>query len=276
MRFFALLTLVFGLVMAPVQEAEAKRLGGLKSFGKRQNTQQTTPSKQTNAPAGAAASAGRKGMMGGMLGGLLAGGLLGALFFGGAFEGLQIMDILMFAGIAFLLMKFLRSRASAAGMQRQATAGGPAFDAPHMAGGSAENPVTTGSDIPFNLPKGFDNKSFLETARNHFRELQQAWNVYDMDTVKEFCSPALYAQLAAQRAETTGAEHTEVEFIDAEIVRADSNANLAEISVLYTGSTRDTADNSQDDVNEIWHLERDLSQPNSTWLIMGIQQRDES
>lgn len=274
MRLIALLTLVFGLVIAPVNDAEAKRLGGLKSFGKRQSTHQTTPSKQTSTPAGATAGAGSKGMMGGMLGGLLAGSLLGALFFGGAFEGIEPMDILIFGGIAFLLFKLLRGKAAST-MQRQATAGGPAFDAPNLAGGSAAtNNASSSNDIPFNLPKGFDSEQFLNIARNHFKELQQAWNDYDMDKVREFCSPALYAQLAAQRAENAGAEHTEVEFLDAQIVRADSNAHLAEISVHYTGRTRDTAEDTQDDVNETWHLERDLRQDNAPWLIVGIQQRD--
>ncbi|MGB0866333.1 MAG: hypothetical protein ACPGSC_07475, partial [Granulosicoccaceae bacterium] len=186
MRFFALFTLVFGLLMAPVNDAEARKFGGFKSFGKRQNTHQTQPSKQTNTPANNAAGSGRKGMMGGMLGGLLAGGLLGALFFGGAFEGLQIMDILIFAGIAFLLFKLLRSKANAgagAGMQRQA-AGAPGIDASSMTGGASAAPGAATGDVPFNLPAGFNAEQFLDTARSHYRELQQAWNDYDMDKVR--------------------------------------------------------------------------------------------
>lgn len=276
MRILALMTLIFGLVAAPVNDAEARRLGGSKSLGKRQNTHQVQPQQQPGGVANQAAGAGRKGMMGGMLGGLLAGGLLGALFFGGAFEGLQLMDILLFAGIAFLLLKLLRGKAAA--MQRQATAGGPGFDANPVAGGqvggAAPAPTAPG-EVPLRLPPGFDAESFLDTARAHFRELQQAWNDYDMDKVREFCSPALYAQLAAQRAENAGAEHTEVEFLDAQIVRADSNAHLAELSVLYTGRTRDTAEDTEEDVNEVWHLERDLRQPGAPWLIVGIQQREQ-
>lgn len=273
MRIFALLAFVFSLTMAPVNDAEARRLGGLKSFGKRQNTHMTQPKKQTATPTGASAnSGGRKGLMGGMLGGLLAGSLLGALFFGGAFEGIEMMDILIFGGIAFLLFKLLKGKATNNLMQRQATAGNPPFEAPHIASGSTESRPT--SSIPFSLPSGFDKESFLNTARSHFNELQEAWNDYDMDKVREFCSPALYAQLAAQRAENTGREHTQVEFLEAEIVRADSNAHLAEISVLYTGRSTDTADGSQDDINEAWHLERDLRQADSPWLIVGIQQRE--
>ena len=283
MRMLALLTLLFGLTLAPIDQTDARRMGGMSSFGKKQTTHQTQPSKQTNSATGAAAGAGRTGMMGGMLGGLLAGSLLGALFFGGAFDGLGLMDILIFAGIAFLIVRFLKSRAAAVQpMQRRAaTAGGPDVDVPHLpqsslAGGAAGSSTAgSGSDIPFNLPARFDTAEFLGTARRHFVELQDAWNAYDMDKVKEFCSPALYAQLARQRAENAGAEHTVVHDLEAQIVRADSSAELAEISVLYTGLSRDTAENSEDPINEVWHLERDLRQGDSNWMIVGIQQRDE-
>ena len=168
MRTLALLTLLFGLTMAPIDQADARRMGGMSSFGKKQTTHQTQPSKQSGNASGAAAGAGRSGMMGGMLGGLLAGSLLGALFFGGAFDGLGLMDILIFAGIAFLIMRFLKSRAAAAQpMQRgAATAGGPPVDVPHLPQSSLTGGNTTQrGDVPFNLPAGFDSARFLDTAR---------------------------------------------------------------------------------------------------------------
>lgn len=54
------------------------------------------------------ASSAKKGLMGGLLGGLLAGGLLAA-FFGGAFEGIQFMDILIMGLIAFVIFKLMRA-----------------------------------------------------------------------------------------------------------------------------------------------------------------------
>jgi len=50
----------------------------------------------------------------GMLGGLALGGLLGSLFFCGAFENINFMDILVFGGIAFLLYKLFAARKGAA------------------------------------------------------------------------------------------------------------------------------------------------------------------
>ena len=50
----------------------------------------------------------------GMLGGLALGGLLGALFFGGAFENINFMDVLIFGLIACVLYKIFVSRKRAA------------------------------------------------------------------------------------------------------------------------------------------------------------------
>lgn len=61
-------------------------------------------------------------------------------------------------------------------------------------------------------------------------------------------------------------------FLDAELVRATHNANLAEVSVKYSGRYRDTVEGVEEDIKEIWHLERNLTQANAPWLIVGIEQ----
>ena len=113
---------VFAIMLAftlTTEVAHAKRFGGGKSFGRTYQTTPSQPSKSSaDAPAqrqqAAAQSAAQpakaagKGMMGGLLGGLLVGGLFAALFAGGAFEGLQFMDILIAAALAFVAFKIFR------------------------------------------------------------------------------------------------------------------------------------------------------------------------
>ena len=114
--------------------AEAKRMGGGKSFGGKSSFNQPAQNRQQAAPANSsgtqqsaaqtqnvgqrAAMAGRGGLMG-MLGGLALGGLLGALFFGGAFENINFMDVLIFGLIAFVLYKIFASRKRAASSEAQ-------------------------------------------------------------------------------------------------------------------------------------------------------------
>jgi len=121
-----------GLFMsvAVVSDAEAKRFGGGKSFGsnifknKSAKRSNSTPSKAQQKNSAQKQAFSKKGGMMGLLGGLLIGGALGALFFGGAFENVSFMDILIIGGIAFLLFKLLAGRRK----QQVQTANGAPLD----------------------------------------------------------------------------------------------------------------------------------------------------
>lgn len=282
----AMLATVLLLNVAAIDNAEARRLGGGKSFGKSFTTK-PFQRKQTPPAGNAAQQAGKsskRGMLGGIFGGLLAGGLLAALFAGGAFEGIQFMDILIFALIAFIIFKIFRSmtraKAAAQGHGNGAAYAGhggfgqpsapqqqpsPGFETGGFSGSSS------GSDVPFNLPPGFDLDAFLNGARDHFRELQDAWNRGDMEKLREYFSPEMFAELSAERASLETDPQTEVMFVDVELGRADHNQSLAQISLRFSGRTRDAGEGVEEDITDVWHLERDLTQPNAPWMIVGIE-----
>ena len=290
----------FGVVMVSMTlvltstYADAAKFGGNRSFGKSFRTapapKQAQPSMNKPQQPAAANPGMGKGLMGGMLGGLLAGGLLAALIGGGAFQGLQIMDMLIMAGVAFLLFRLFRSfmQKKAATMQPQAASpfgqapqgnqGNPfaAFEAkqPQASQGGFGAPAAAqaNGDVPFNLPADFDLQAFLNGSREHFRTLQDAWNKNDLVKIQEYVSPELYNGLVEERRNYAGEQHTEVMFVDAELVRADHNGRTAEISLRFTGRYRDTHDNVEAPIDEVWHLERQLMTPNAPWFIVGIEQ----
>ncbi len=278
-----MLAMIFAVSLVTSPVVEAKKFGGSKSIGKSHKTapaQPTATNTPTTAPAGAP---GKKGMMGGMLGGLLAGGLLAALFMGGGFENIQIMDILIMALVAFVLFKIVRTvMASKAGAQQRPAYAGASQPSPNMQREAAEQTGSANSggngfgqaasDVPFDLPAGFDLPGFLEGARSHYKTLQLAWNENDLSKIQEYVSIDLYNELNNQRRELTGDQHTEVMFLDAELVRATHNANLAEVSVKFSGRYRDTVEGVEEEIKEVWHLERNVTQANSPWLIVGIEQ----
>lgn len=278
----AALMVVF-VVTAPY--AEAKRFGGGKSFGKSFKTAPAPKNTTTNTNTlkQNTSKTSKKGLAGGLLGGLLAGGLLAA-FFGGAFEGIQFMDILILGLIAYFAMKFLRGLTQAkAGAQAQ----GPAYAGQHKGyyhekpHAFRQNAAGTGAtsggfggmqnDVPFNFPPQFDMQSFLSGAREHYRILQGAWNHNELEKIQEYVTPELYNDLAAERARLGSEQHTEVMYVDAEIVRADYDSRRAQLSLKFTGRYCDRVEGVEEDITDIWHLERDLSQPNAPWLIVGIQ-----
>lgn len=302
-RFFSLVAiLMVSVAVTPI--AEAKKFGGGKSFGKsfktapapKQQQQNTNSIRQDQAGKNTAANSSKKGLMGGLLGGLLAGGLLAA-FFGGAFEGIQFMDILIMGLIAFLAFKFLRGMLGAKqGSMNQQNARGqqPAFGGmgqnkfeqptqqqPNVHNFEQAQPQSQGtaggfgfgaqSDVPHNYPPGFDQVAFINGSREHYRTLQGAWNHNELNTIEEYVSPSLFEDLKAERNKLEGEQHTDVMYVDAEIVRADHDGSKAQLSLQFSGRYRDSAEGIEEDITDIWHLERDLTTDNAPWLIVGIQ-----
>ncbi|WP_318435732.1 Tim44 domain-containing protein [Photobacterium leiognathi] len=287
-RFFTVFALVF-VVALSTPHAEAKKFGGGKSFGKSFKTapvkqkqpQQTDTIRKQNSPA---ASSSKKGLMGGLLGGLLAGGLLAA-FFGGAFDGIQFMDILIIGVIAFVLFKLFKAMRANKGtpMGHRESYAGNSPQQPQQpqqqyrqAAGAQSQPQNSGfestdSDVPFNLPPNFNMNAFLSGSRDHYRIIQGAWNHNELEKIREYVSPALFADLEAERAKLSGEQHTEVMYVDAELVRADYDANTAQLSIKFSGRYKDSVEGVEEDITDVWHLERDLKTPNAPWLIVGIQ-----
>lgn len=295
-----------------VPDAEARRFGGGKSMGRSFKTapapkrepafqQNRTDRQQQNATRNQQNN-NRKGMFGGFLGGLLAGGLIASLLGGGAFSGIQMMDILILGLLAFVLFKMFRSMSRARAMAGNHS-GGQRYNQPfgkdnqnyrdqlqdlfnddsrgqYRDAGFNDSPQDDGhqsqagfgaSDVPMNTPSDFNLNAFLNGARDHYRTLQEAWNKSDFNTMREYLDPELFAQMKPVREQLQGDQHTEVMFVDAEMVRADHTATVAQISIRFTGKYRDTVEGVEEDITDIWHLERDLTRQGTPWLIIGIE-----
>lgn len=284
-KLLALFTLIFAVgITATAFDAEARKMGGgSRSIGKSYKTAPSQPAAQQQTAgkntAGQTQQPKKSGLMGGLLGGLLAGGMLAWLMGSGAFEGFQIMDFLMIAGLAFAgFMVFKALRKNKAPAPRAAYNGPQQFEAPKpfnapgqsAAGGNAASGFAA-SDVPFDLPQGFDMQAFLQGSREHYRTLQQAWNQNDLEKIREYVTPELFAELSQERAKLTGDQHTEVMFVDAELVRADHTSYQAQVSIQFSGRYRDSSEGVEQDIREVWHLERDLTQDNAPWLIVGLE-----
>ncbi|UZE96324.1 Tim44 domain-containing protein [Alkalimarinus alittae] len=290
-KFWVIMTILFAFTLT-TSHVEAKKFGGGKSFGKsfftspsKKSAPASSGSKQQAAPTSPA----KGGMMKGMLGGLLAGGLIAAMIGGGAFEGIQLMDIILIALVAFIAIRLFKGMAQAKMAQAQpAYAGNQTRQSPgaDMFGSSDshnsnnndasfndEKPTGFANEesVPFNLPADFDMTNFLSGARDHYRTIQQAWNENNIAMIEEYVNAELFTQLKEERAALSGEQHTEVMFVDAELVRADQAFGIAELSIKFSGRYRDTVENIEEDITDVWHLERDTTQDNAPWLIVGIE-----
>lgn len=275
--FFA----VFLMVGLTVPDAEARRMGGGKSFGaapmhksqpaQRQQApqQQATPRNQQANPA--AASGASRWL--GPLAGIAAGGLLASMLFGDGFQGLQLFDILIFGLLAFVLFK-LFSRRNAPAMQRQ----------PHPAGGPVPAPQQqpvwpsqsasaqpAAAPVTMDAPAWFDADSFLKGAEEHFYTLQRHWRDNDVAGMAEYLDPALLQQMLAERSANPPSSNGFVEQLEARLEGIEQREGRTIATVGFTGVDREFPTDEGEHFDESWRLER-ADGDNQPWIICGIRQ----
>ena len=260
-------------------DAEARRFGGGKSFGgmKQRQAQQQQQQKPAAAPAKNAAAAGAKpamGGIGGMLMGMAAGGLLASMFMGGGFEGLQIMDMLIFGLIAFVIFKFIASRRRQ--MPQTATAGGPPMQreahtpAQNIFGTSA--PVATITKPAINAPAWFNETSFLQAAEGHFNSLQQHWDANEMEQISEFVTPELLTFLTNERNSLgDGMQSTYIDDLSVELDSVEEENGVTIATLTFLGVAKTSRFDKGESFSESWSMERQNGE-NQPWLIAGIRQ----
>ncbi|MBZ9558248.1 MULTISPECIES: Tim44-like domain-containing protein [unclassified Modicisalibacter] len=256
--FVMLLVGLLGFGLA-VDHAEARRMGGGKSFG----SYSRSISSQKSSTASPRPSIGLS-RFAGPFAGLLAGGLLASLFFGGGFDGLRLMDMLLIGGAIWLATRlFTRLRA--------ATASGPqAHRQSHDSAQETAQPFTaTGAIGGGNSPSWFDKERFLNDAKQHFMALQRAWDNNDLSKIQEYVTPEFYNLLREERANQPPNNRTEIVRLFVELGDVREYAQQAEASVIFHGVVDENGERNE--FNETWHLTREL-RDGAPWHVQGIEQ----
>lgn len=293
----SMLVLLLGTFALSIQDAEAARIGGGRSFGSRPAMNQPAQSNAVNRPsatqnqpgAAAAPNRGMFGGMGGMLGGLLAGSLLGSLLFGGGFSGGGFMDILLLGIVAFLAFKlFSRKRAASSASPASAGAGAPAGAAaapsqPTMFSQASEAAsagwsklqnqpaaqVASPAGVP--VPAGFDVEEFLRGAKVVYNRLQDSWDKRNLSDIGQFSSPAVMEELRRQFAEDPTPSTTQILMLKANLLGVEEGAGEQRAQVLFEASLRESNAGMAEDVREVWHFVRQV-EGDTMWRLDGIQQ----
>jgi predicted lipid-binding transport protein (Tim44 family) len=255
------------LAVSVAEPASAKKFGS-GGFGKVFKTspyqKQTPASPSKGAKSPEKGKSARPGM--GLMGGLLAGGMFAYLLGNGAFEGLQMMDIILFALIGFILFKlFARPKQTPqmAGMQRSE------FDSMNSPTSAFEpQRASSAESIPLEFPSGFDVKDFEKGALEHFALVHKAWDEGEFSTIAEYVHPDLLTQLKQQRAQYAAKLDNQIVDLSAEIVRAERLPQGHRLSILFRGLMKDMQENEEHGVFDVWHLEKHAS---NAWLIVGIE-----
>lgn len=247
-------------------DAYAKRFGGGKSFGK-QREQVTQPASPRPAAPAPAAAGGRSWM--GPLAGLAAGGLLAAMFMGGAFEGLKMLDILLMVALAAGLFFLFRRMRQAQAPQAMQYAGMPQPGMPPAPLGSS-SALAAPSDT---RPAWFEDEPFLRAAKGHFIRLQEAYDRGDLQDIREYVTPEIFAEIQLQLQERGSAKNkTDVLALNAEMVNVVTEDNLVIASVRFSGKLQEDEGAAATAINEVWHIQKSAADQNASWFVAGIQQ----
>jgi predicted lipid-binding transport protein (Tim44 family) len=266
-----------------VPDAEARRFGGGSSFGmQRQATPPSQPRQPAAAPQrpaqGAAAQQGGRSWMG-PVAGLAAGLGLAALFshlgLGEEFASFLLIALMIFAGV--MLFRMFARRAAAnqqgrAGQMQFATVGqgtrpdaAPQFHQPMSA--SAALAPSVASRHP-----DFDAEGFARQAKVNFIRLQAAHDEGNLDDIREFTTPEMFAEIRMQMNEFhTPGQRTDVVELHSEVIDVEEEDSRYVVSVRFQGLLREEANAAPAAFDEIWHLTKSKTGDRG-WLIAGIQQ----
>ena len=271
-RFLTLLTVALTCLSLFAAPVEAKRFGGGSSFGKQRSITPQQPAKApatAPAPTQGASKPGNKWL--GPLAGLAIGAGLGALFASmGLGEGMGTLLMIILAVVAVMFLVNMLRRKSQPALQ-YAGMNSPGADT-HTAPMSTAAPGASSAPVTAHIPADFPVESFLRGAKTTFIRLQAANDRKDLDDIREYTTPEMFAEIAMQlneRGDT--AQKTDVLAIDTTLLEVAYEGDYAVASVRMTANLRENG-GTPESVDEIWHVTKNLQDDKSVWLLAGIQQ----
>jgi predicted lipid-binding transport protein (Tim44 family) len=177
---------------------------------------------------------------------------------------------------AFFVVRWLMSKRSPqSGLQYAGTGPGNAapasFTPARFEGSGVGAGATAAGAVVRNIPADFDVDGFLRQAKLNFVRLQAANDRGDMDDIREFTAPELFAEIKMQYEERgSKPQETDVMQLDAELLEVVTEGNRHIASVHFSGRLRED-DAAPDNFAETWHLVKPVDGSRG-WNVAGIQQ----
>ena len=254
-----LVALIFSGATVLVDGADARSMGGGKSFKSTPYKAPAPAAKPAPSQSGATQKSGSfgKGLAGGLLGGALGSMLFGSMFgYGGG--GMGILPLLLLAGVGyFLYRKFTAANRAPryqqdgyGGFPGQGSGSGPAprmntdvmRDTPPPPPGSPMALEAGLAEIRSTDP-GFDGAYFKEVASDVFFQVQAGWMRRDLDSYRHLLGDQLAAEYAdhfkRMREEGVINKLESIAIRGVEVVAAGSTGGEDFVTVLFTANLLD-------------------------------------
>lgn len=262
------------------------------------NNAAARPNQAAPANAAAAAQPAKRSWMGpiaGLAAGLGLAALASHLGFGEELGNFMMMALLAMVAMVAIgwIMRRMRGGAAASGAGPQLAGAGASFPqrapepvAPQApmardsfaAGGMGVSPGAAGagtggavaSAASAAAPAGFDAAGFTRIAKMIFIRMQAANDEANLNDLRKFTTPELFASLRLDLQERgTAQQQTDVMQLDAEVVDTAQEQGQWVVSVRFHGLIREAIDQGAQPFDELWHLVKPLDDSRD-WAIAGI------
>jgi len=122
------------------------------------------------------------------------------------------------------------------------------------------------------IPADFDVAAFVRNAKVNFIRLQAANDAGNLDDIRAFTTPEMFAEIRMNIAERGSTpQETDVVSIDADVLEVAEEAGRYVVSVRFYGLVREDGDAAAQPIDETWHMCKPLD-GSSGWVVAGIQQ----
>ncbi|MEO7761251.1 MAG: Tim44-like domain-containing protein [Casimicrobiaceae bacterium] len=300
-RVIMILAAVCSVALLISADADAKRLGGGRSFGAPRDTvtqrQAMPPASASPAQPAAPASAATPrvnptpvpsaaqpawkrwmGPIAGIAAGLGIAALMSHMGLSEGFGNILMIALLVIAAVFVVRLLLSRRKPQEGALQYRgaelagagAGAAGRTTPQPPLFGGAGGTTAAV-AEVAKPYPPGFEPEPFLRQAKLNFARLQGAYDTADSSTLHDVMTPEMFAEVNKDLAARATHHPTEIVTLNAEMVEVVTEGNAHWASVRFTGLLREDNAPTPEPFDEVWNLTKAAS-GETGWLLAGIQQ----
>ena len=117
-----------------------------------------------------------------------------------------------------------------------------------------------------------DVEQFIAMSKDHFLQLQDAWDHLDIERLSSFLSPEMFTLVKAQLAQLgLKPQKTEVMMLQAQWLGYETAGDHHFASVELSGMSREAEEASFSPFREIWSWTRPIADERAAWLVCGLE-----
>ena len=123
------------------------------------------------------------------------------------------------------------------------------------------------------VPASFDSEGFARIAKMIFIRMQTANDAADLDDLRRFTTPEMFASIRLEIQERGAtAQTTDVQEVAAEVLDVAQDMDRQIVSVRFRGRLQEDKQSALVAFDEVWHLVKPAAAADSAWAIAGIEQ----